>query len=58
MDIRDQQRLQLEEPVLYTPTFVLADHGVEIGRITGYQSEGAFWGDLDNMLQRGPRRPY
>jgi hypothetical protein len=55
MDIRDQRRsgISLEEPVIYTPTFVLSDNGVEIGRITGYQNEQMFWGTLDSLLQRG-----
>jgi thioredoxin-related protein len=59
VDIRDQGRigLDLEEPVVYTPTFVLSENGVEIGRITGYQGEDMFWGTLGDMLRQGrPRR--
>lgn len=59
-DIRDQDRIGLDlvEPITYTPTFVLSDRGVEIGRITGYQGEETFWGTLDGMLRddRQPRR--
>ena len=59
VDIRDQRRsgVALDEPVIYTPTFVLSDDdGVEIGRITGYQSEEAFWGRLAEMLEGLPPR--
>ncbi len=40
----------LAAPVRYTPTFVLIDGGREIGRITGYIDEDAFWGLLGKML--------
>jgi hypothetical protein len=58
MDIRDQRQagIDLQEPVLYTPTFVLSENGVEVGRITGYQSEDNFWGTLDDMLRDGRSR--
>ena len=59
VDIHDQRRsrVNLEEPVLYTPTFVLADDdGEEIGRITGYNGEDAFWANLDDLLRACPRR--
>jgi hypothetical protein len=42
----------LEEPVLYTPTFVLLDEEMEVGRIVGYSDEAAFWGLLDELLTR------
>lgn len=38
------------KPVRYTPTFVLIDNGREVGRITGYIGEDAFWGLLGKML--------
>jgi len=40
----------LAAPVRYTPTFVLIDRGREIGRITGYIGDDAFWGLLGKML--------
>ncbi len=40
----------LASPVRYTPTFVLIDKGREIGRITGYMGDDAFWGLLGKML--------
>lgn len=54
VDIRDQRRagVTLEEPVVYTPTFVLSADGVEIGRITGYPGEDMFWDVLDDLLRQ------
>lgn len=40
----------LNEPVVAAPTFVLFDEGRELGRITGYQGDDAFWGLLGKML--------
>jgi hypothetical protein len=40
----------LNEPVVAAPTFVLLDEGREIGRITGYPGDDAFWGLLGKML--------
>lgn len=42
----------LSAPVRFTPTFVLVDDGREIGRITGYMSEDAFWGLLGGLTGR------
>lgn len=44
--------LRLDPPVFYSPTFVLMEGGREIGRITGYQGDDAFWGLLTDMLKR------
>jgi protein-disulfide isomerase len=46
--------LKLAAPVRYTPTFVLMDHGVELGRIEGYPGEDFFWGRLAGLLERLP----
>lgn len=58
VDIRDQRRsgVDLDEPIIYTPTFVVSDEGVEIGRITGYQGADMFWGLLEDVLRQRPRR--
>ena len=40
----------LKEPVVAAPTFVLFDEGREVGRITGYLGDDAFWGLLGKML--------
>lgn len=37
--------------VHFTPTFVLVDNGVEVGRIEGYPGEDFFWGLLSMMLR-------
>lgn len=42
--------LKLQPPVFYTPTFVLLDEGREVGRITGYLGDDAFWGLLTQMI--------
>jgi hypothetical protein len=38
------------ERVIYTPTFILMDDGLEIGRITGYPGESHFWGLLGELI--------
>ena len=40
----------LSEPVRYTPTFILVDDGVELGRIVGDSDESMFWGLLSGLL--------
>ncbi|MBT9289530.1 hypothetical protein [Prosthecodimorpha staleyi] len=45
----------LRAPLLFTPTFVLADRGREIGRITGYADDGMFWGLLGAMIAKADR---
>lgn len=47
--------LGLSAPVTVTPTFVLVDRGVEVGRITGYPGADFFWGMLDGLLARLPK---
>jgi hypothetical protein len=52
--------IALDAPVRYTPTFVVVDNGREIGRITGYINDGAFWGLLDALeakLEAAPPQP-
>lgn len=41
-----------ERRVHYTPTFILVQDGVEVGRIEGYPGEDFFWGLLSMMFQR------
>lgn len=38
--------------IIYTPTFVLMEDGVEVGRITGYAGEEFFWGLLGIELKK------
>ena len=44
----------LQRPVRYSPTFVLADDGREVGRIEGYPGEDFFWGLLENLVLKLP----
>ncbi|NGX99515.1 MAG: thioredoxin family protein, partial [Candidatus Afipia apatlaquensis] len=39
-------------PVRFTPTFIVVDNGREIGRITGYSNDNAFWGLLDALAAK------
>jgi hypothetical protein len=48
--------IQVRSPVRYTPTFVLAENGVEVGRIEGYPGDAFFWGLLEQLLDRLPQR--
>ena len=36
--------------VIYTPTFILVENGVEIARLEGYPGEDFFWTLLEEML--------
>jgi hypothetical protein len=38
--------------IRYTPTFVLMEDGVEVGRILGYPGEDFFWGLLGMELEK------
>ena len=60
VELRDfAEPLELLGRLRYTPTFVLADRGREIGRITGYQNEDAFWGLLARLMaQLDDRSPH
>jgi len=40
----------------FTPTFVLIESGVEVGRIRGYPGESFFWGLLNQMLKKLPQK--
>uniref|UniRef100_Q07M16 Regulatory protein SoxS n=1 Tax=Rhodopseudomonas palustris (strain BisA53) TaxID=316055 RepID=Q07M16_RHOP5 len=58
VDTQASQNVELTAPVRYTPTFVVSDEGREIGRITGYVSDDAFWGLLGTLLTKiQPPRP-
>ena len=47
----------LSSRILYTPTFVVVDDGREIGRITGYINDDAFWGLLGSLADKIARPP-
>jgi hypothetical protein len=53
--------LRLAGAVTVTPTFVLVEEGVEVGRIIGYPGADFFWGMLEELMAQlpatTPRRP-
>lgn len=48
---REAPELAGLKPVVYTPTFILARDGREIGRIPGYPGESFFWEELAELLK-------
>jgi len=52
IDRQSASGITLASAVRYTPTFVVADNGREIGRITGYISDDAFWGLLGTFVAK------
>lgn len=46
---------RLNEPVRFTPTFVLVDQGKELGRIEGYAGEHFFWGQLERLIEQSSK---
>lgn len=52
--IKDQARsgLVLRSPVTATPTFVLAEDGREVGRITGYPGSENFYPLLGELIEK------
>lgn len=46
--------LALSQPVTLTPTFVVADNGREVGRVSGYPGSDFFYPLLDAVLKRLP----
>ncbi len=46
--------LDLAQPVVFTPTFILLSGDRELGRITGYIDPAFFWGQLERLLRRLP----
>ncbi len=57
MDRREDPRVALKVPVHYSPTFVLADEGREIGRLIGFIDAATFWGLLSKMISDHRSRP-
>ena len=49
--------LGLKTRALYTPTFILMQDGVEVGRIEGYPGEDFFWGFLGKLMEKLPNNP-
>ncbi|WP_372424858.1 thioredoxin family protein [Salinarimonas chemoclinalis] len=49
LDADPMPPIALDRPVRYTPTFVVARDGVEIGRIDGYPGQDFFWGLIERL---------
>lgn len=47
--------LILDLPVRFTPTFVVVRNGKEVGRITGYMNDAAFWGLFEMIAAQATR---
>ncbi len=45
-----QSGITFERAVNFTPTFVLIENNVELGRVEGYPGEDLFWGMLEMLL--------
>jgi thioredoxin-related protein len=57
LDLKSQSDPVLEDPVRFTPTFVLLQNGKETGRIAGYHNDGFFWGMLESIAERLQKNP-
>jgi hypothetical protein len=53
----DRDNAIIHAPIRYTPTFVLAEDGKELGRIEGYPGDEFFWPRLEGLLERLPQPP-
>jgi hypothetical protein len=52
-DLRgDAPDVTFDKRVRFTPTFILIEDGIEVGRIEGYPGEDFFWGLMGMMLDR------
>lgn len=45
----------VHRPIIYTPTFVLAENGKEVGRIEGYPGNDFFFARLETLLAQAPQ---
>lgn len=48
------QDIEFSSKPVFTPTFVLVDHGQELGRLEGYAGEHFFWPLLGQLLDAHP----
>lgn len=46
--------LSFLKQLAFSPTFIVVNKGVEVGRITGYPGESFFWGQLEIILKKLP----
>lgn len=50
LDTDPMPEITLDHPVRFSPTFVVARDGVEIGRIEGYPGRDFFWGLIERLV--------
>ena len=50
LDADPMPAIALARPVRFTPTFVVARDGAEIGRIEGYPGQDFFWGLIERLV--------
>jgi hypothetical protein len=43
------------DPAIFTPTFVLVDHGKEVGRMMGYPGRRYFYPEIQGLLDKLPQ---
>ena len=48
----DAPEVRFAQRVQFTPTFILVEDGVEVGRIEGYPGEDFFWWMLAQLFER------
>ncbi len=46
------EQYELNSTIIYSPTFVLVEDNMEIGRIEGYPGEDFFWGLLEKLIAK------
>jgi hypothetical protein len=56
LDDGQPKNIALDEPVRFTPTFVLLSGGREAGRIVGYLDNASFYGMMEKLLAREARK--
>ncbi|MGL4242910.1 MAG: thioredoxin fold domain-containing protein [Beijerinckiaceae bacterium] len=47
----------LDEPIRFTPTFVVLRDGREVARIVGYTDNALFFGTIEKMISDANRKP-
>ena len=52
LEHEEEPKIALAAPIRFTPTFVLAETGRELGRIEGYPGQDFFWGLVERLAQR------
>jgi hypothetical protein len=46
--------VDIDGPAVYTPTFILLNDGIEVGRVEGYPGDDFFWFLIDKLIAKLP----